>query len=148
MVALGYTKLTWDNDSGFEQKPWSFIKLWSSLTKNEKDAAKVLGFTKKSWEKKRKSRIFQKKWDDMTSCSDGEDPPRTEPQRHCSPNSNSAMFLFSMCQDVNASLVCADSIKPGPSPIAEPPPLGPRVNAAKDEFEYFSRTKVFTPSLK
>lgn len=74
LAALGYTKLTWDNDSGFEQKPWSFIKSWSFLTNNEKDAAKILGFTKKSWEKNRRPRIYEKKWDDMTSCSDGEDP--------------------------------------------------------------------------
>ena len=157
MIVLGYTKLTWDNDSGSEQKPWSFIKLWSSLTKTEKDAAKVLGMTKKSWEKKRKTGIFAKKWDDMTSCSDGKDPPELKrslrpaiptsshlsfafdfAQQHCLPYSTSSMLVsilrilgYILCQDANASFLCADSIKPEPEPIVEPPPLGARANAAE-----------------
>ena len=75
---LGYTKVSWDNDSGSEQMPWTYIKSWASLTDNEKSAAMVLGYTEATWDNESglepQPTSAGKRFDEMSKCSDGEDP--------------------------------------------------------------------------
>ena len=75
-AALGYTQVTWDNLSGREQKPWSFIKSWAALGATEKAAAVLLGYTQTSWDDElgtvpRPASAF-KRWSELTKCGDGE----------------------------------------------------------------------------
>ena len=73
--ALGYTAISWDNVSGKEQQPWSYIKSWSSLTSSEKAAAEVLGYSQKSWDNDSGFELppasLYKYWEELTSCPDG-----------------------------------------------------------------------------
>ena len=74
---LGYTQVSWDNDSGKEPQPDSDGKPWSKLSESEKVAAVVLGYTEQAWDDESGSEAQPasaiKHWDDLTSC--GEDHP-------------------------------------------------------------------------
>ena len=48
--ALGYTQASWDNLSGNEAEPASADKLWSALSKKEKEAVLVLGYSQLAWD--------------------------------------------------------------------------------------------------
>ena len=48
---LGYTQVSWDNESGKEQQPSSAKKRWTQLTFQERAAAAVLGYTGSMWDK-------------------------------------------------------------------------------------------------
>ena len=73
---LGYTQASWDNLSGREQQPWSFIKRWSSLTANEKEAVAIMGYNETTWDDHSGSEpqpaSYSKDWAELTSCRDGE----------------------------------------------------------------------------
>ena len=47
---LGYTQVTWDNDSGKEPQPASSSKAWAELTDVERNAAVALGYSQLSWD--------------------------------------------------------------------------------------------------
>ena len=75
---LGYTQVSWDNASGNERKPLAARKKWASLTDNEKLAVGLLGFTEMSWSTGlgytiRSSSSIDKRWSELTVCTDGED---------------------------------------------------------------------------
>ena len=73
--ALGYTAVSWDNVSGKEQQPWSYIKSWPSLTSKEKAAAETLGYTQKSWDNESGFEVppasLYKYWSELSSCPGG-----------------------------------------------------------------------------
>ena len=46
---LGYTQVSWDNESGSEAQPASASKKWAELTTQERFAATVLGYTQQTW---------------------------------------------------------------------------------------------------
>ena len=73
---MGYTQASWDNLSGREQLPWSFIKPWLSLTEDEKGAAYLLGYTKITWDNRSGKEVqpdtFYKYWDELAKCGEGE----------------------------------------------------------------------------
>ena len=72
---LGYTQVTWDNDSGEELQPWSTIKSWAHLSENEKAAAVVLGFSKIIWDNESglqpQPPSIKKSWNELTLCGEG-----------------------------------------------------------------------------
>ena len=72
---LGYTQISWDNESGEEQLPWASIKFWSSLTRNEKQAARALGYTQATWDNMSGSEpqpaAGAKAWAELIACPDG-----------------------------------------------------------------------------
>ena len=91
-LTLGYMQLSWDDETGKEQQPWSIIKPWVSLTGNEKEAAVVLGYTSRSWDndsglEPQPASAF-KTWAELTACPDGENaylhPPGFVPLRFSS----------------------------------------------------------------
>ena len=47
---MGYTQVSWDNESGKEPQPASISKKWTDLTGIEKTAAVVLGYSQLSWD--------------------------------------------------------------------------------------------------
>ena len=49
-AVLGYSQVTWDNESGMERVPASAAKSWSALSDNEKEAAAVLGYSQVTWD--------------------------------------------------------------------------------------------------
>jgi len=71
-VTLGYTKLSWDDESGQERKPLASFKSWSQLTANEKAGAALLGYTQSSWDNVSGSEMqpasWSKSWDELTVC--------------------------------------------------------------------------------
>ena len=71
---LGYTKLSWDNESGNVKQPASATKYWNQLSVNEEAAAGVLGYTKKSWDNQSGGETqpdsFYKSWHQLTSCGE------------------------------------------------------------------------------
>ena len=73
---LGYTQKSWDNLSGREQLPWAFIKRWSSLTANEKEAAEFLGWTEVTWDDDSGLELppvsSYKYWIELSACGEGE----------------------------------------------------------------------------
>ena len=72
---LGYTPVTWDNESGQERLPWSATKSWAALSSNEKDAAGALGYTELTWDNESGAEpqplSAAKSWAQMTACGDG-----------------------------------------------------------------------------
>ena len=72
--ALGFTQVSWDNDSGKEPQPWSLTKKWSELTENQKAGAVALGYTEKIWDNESKSEpqpvAFKLDWDQLTTCGE------------------------------------------------------------------------------
>ena len=73
---LGYTQVSWDNDSGQETQPFSSYKFWASLLDIEKAAAMLLGYNRRSWDNKlgliTQPASFDKRWTELTSCSTSE----------------------------------------------------------------------------
>ena len=76
---LGYTQVSWDNDSGEELQPWSLIKSWASLSANEKIAASFLGYSQKSWDNESglepQPPSVVKSWDEQSVCGKNMKPP-------------------------------------------------------------------------
>ena len=71
-MVLGYTQVSWDNESGLEPKPASDDKDWNELTDNERAAAVVLGYTEMSWDTGAPQPASDDKdWSQLTVC--GED---------------------------------------------------------------------------
>ena len=72
MRVLGYTEVSWNNFSGEELQPWSYIKSWVHLSENEKQAAVFLGYTEKSWDdysgSEPKPPVHNTGWADLTVC--------------------------------------------------------------------------------
>ena len=73
-VALGYTKLSWDDETGQERQPLASFKSWAQLTTNERAGAVLLGYTQASWDN-----VFEgqpasafKSWDQLLVCGEGE----------------------------------------------------------------------------
>ena len=48
-MVFGYTKDSWDNESGHERQPNSINRPWDELTKKKRNALKALGLTRASW---------------------------------------------------------------------------------------------------
>ena len=67
VIALGYTKLSWENKSGKEKQPSSADKGWDELTDREKAAAARLGYTGKMWDNEEVPPAMEKEWDELTS---------------------------------------------------------------------------------
>ena len=71
---LGYTQVSWDNESGKEQQPVSADKAWAALTQHERSAAMVLGYTRATWDNKSGSESqpasADKHWAELTACGD------------------------------------------------------------------------------
>ena len=73
---LGFTQISWDNESGNEKHPDSIFKEWEKLTDEEKAAAADLGFTERDWERRWDDDqgseplpdSFYKPWAELTSC--------------------------------------------------------------------------------
>ena len=72
-IALGYTKISWENKIGIRKQPSSADKDWDELTDRELEAAERLGYTRKMWEKDKEPAAMKKGWDELTSCGDGHD---------------------------------------------------------------------------
>ena len=76
-MALGFTQVSWDNDSGEEQQPLTGFLSWAILTDEEKAAASVLGYTATNWNdlswSAAQPTVVDKSWAELTSCADGED---------------------------------------------------------------------------
>ena len=71
-MVLGYTQVSWDNDSGQESLPFSAYKSWASLSDNEKAAAALLGYNEKSWDNESgleaQPASGDKQWAELTTC--------------------------------------------------------------------------------
>ena len=68
---MGYTQVSWDNESGKEKQPSSAKKRWDKLTHLERVAAVVLGYTGSMWDKggkKHQPASASKYWAELTSC--------------------------------------------------------------------------------
>ena len=68
---MGYTQVSWDNESGNEQQPSSAHKYWNELTDTERAAAVVLGYSGSTWDKRGKKyqpASASKYWAELTSC--------------------------------------------------------------------------------
>jgi len=74
-VTLGYTKLSWDDESGQERTPLASFKSWAQLTANEKAGAALLGYTQSSWGDDSGSETqpasADKSWDELLLCGEG-----------------------------------------------------------------------------
>ena len=67
---LGYTQVSWDNNSGKEAQPASASKKWIDLTAQEMSSATVLGYTEQTWSTISVTR--KALWSDLTVTA-GED---------------------------------------------------------------------------
>ena len=71
---LGYTQVSWDNQSGKEKQPASADKHWAALTQHERLAAMVLGYTRATWDNESGSESqplsADKHWAELTACGD------------------------------------------------------------------------------
>ena len=75
VVALGFTQVSWDNMSGEEPQPSSWMyKFWDELTDNEKAAVTLLGYSQVSWDNDSGSEpqpaSAYKGWSELTSCGE------------------------------------------------------------------------------
>ena len=70
-MALGYTQVSWDNESGEEQQPLASFLSWAALTDEEKAAGTLLRYTATSWDNLSGSEVVDKSWRELTSCPDG-----------------------------------------------------------------------------
>ena len=74
-AVLGYTQVTWDNESGNENPPASSNKYWAELNDQEKQAVMDMGYTAKSWDNDSGSEpqpaSADKYWNQLRVC--GED---------------------------------------------------------------------------
>ena len=71
---MGYTEFSWDNFSGQEVQPSSSGKAWTTLTNEEKAAARVLGYTGTTWDNESGAETQpasnNKYWVQLTSCGE------------------------------------------------------------------------------
>ena len=69
---LGFTRVSWDNESGNEPQPITFRKSWALMKHRERQAAKLLGYTKLSWDndsgEEEQPPSSRKYWKSLTSC--------------------------------------------------------------------------------
>ena len=76
VMALGYTQVSWDNESDEEQQPLTSFLSWAALTDEEKAAGTLLGYTATNWVNLSGSEpqpaVVEKSWSELTSCADGE----------------------------------------------------------------------------
>ena len=74
---LGYTQVSWDDETGTARIPLAARKPWVALSQGERVAAALLGYTLVSWDNLSGSEpqpnVFKKKWDELTTCDDGEE---------------------------------------------------------------------------
>ena len=74
-MVIGFTQLSWDNESGEEQQPLTGLQYWAALTDEEKAAGTLLGYTAASWDNLSGSEdqpaVVDKSWAELTSCPDG-----------------------------------------------------------------------------
>ena len=79
-VVLGYTQVSWDNESGNEPQPLSSNKAWAGLTNNEKTAAGLLGYTETTWDNvsgnEPQPASTDKSWVELTPCGESISIPR------------------------------------------------------------------------
>ena len=77
-MTLGYTKVSWDNESGQARQPLTSFKSWAQLTANEKAGAALLGYTQASWDNVSGSEAqpasASKSWDELVVCGEGKGP--------------------------------------------------------------------------
>ena len=70
---MGYTQVTWDNESGNEKEPEAATYVWDSLTESQKAAVMVLGYTQTTWDdvsgKEIQPATVYKYWVEMSSCT-------------------------------------------------------------------------------
>ena len=75
-IVLGYTQVSWDDESGEEQQPLTNFLSWAALTDEEKAAGTLLGYTATNWNNVSGSEpqpaVAGKSWSELTSCADGE----------------------------------------------------------------------------
>ena len=75
LIMLGYTQVSWDNESDEEQQPLASFLSWAALTDEEKAAGKLLGYTAANWDNLSGSEpqpaVLEKLWSELTSCADG-----------------------------------------------------------------------------
>ena len=75
-MVLGYTRVSWDNESGEEQQPLASLQYWAALTDEEKAAGALLGYTATSWDNLSGSApqpaVLDKSWTQLKSCATGE----------------------------------------------------------------------------
>ena len=71
---MGYTQITWDNESGNENEPSIVDKSWSEMTAQEKAALTVLGFTAKIWDnysgREEPPASWEKSWTRLSVCGE------------------------------------------------------------------------------
>ena len=67
---MGYTKTSWDNESGKEKQPSSSDKGWDELTALETAAAETLGYTRKMWDEGKDPPSMDISWDQLKKCGD------------------------------------------------------------------------------
>ena len=73
LIMLGYTQVSWDNESDEEQQPLASFLSWAALTDEEKAAGTLLGYTATNWGNPSLSPpVVEKSWSELTSCADGE----------------------------------------------------------------------------
>ena len=74
-VTLGYTKVSWNDESGQAHKPLAAFKSWAQFTANEKAGAVLLGYTQASWDNVSGSEpqpaSASKSWDELLMCGEG-----------------------------------------------------------------------------
>ena len=76
VMVLGYSQVSWDNESGEEQQPVTQFLSWAALTDDEKAAGTLLGYNATRWDNVSRSEaepaVVDKSWSELTSCADGE----------------------------------------------------------------------------
>ena len=72
--ALGYTQVSWDDESQNERQPSFAAKSWSQLTVQEKALLEILGYTAKTWDnvsgKEEQPASASKFWSDLIVCGE------------------------------------------------------------------------------
>ena len=72
--ALGYTQITWDDESQNEKQPSHTDNSWSDMTVKEKALLKILGYTAKTWDnvsgKEEQPAAASTIWDDLSVCGE------------------------------------------------------------------------------
>ena len=73
-MVLGYTQVSWDDESGEEQQPLTSFLSWATLTDEEKAAGTLLGYNATNWDNLSEPQpaVGDKSWSELTSCADGE----------------------------------------------------------------------------
>ena len=83
LIVLGFTQVSWDNESGEEQQPLASFLSWAALTDEEKAAGTQLGYTATNWDtvvgSTSEPAVANKGWAELTSCPDGEFHPHIPP---------------------------------------------------------------------